>query len=184
MKQQDLSRSWTLRAALMHLSNPWLTLIGERLATPDGQELDYWRIERADSAIIVPIWQHQLILTPPTFRPGIREVTLDFPGGRVPTNQSPLEAAEHILRRELYLEAATVPDIIAINRVGWPINSSLSNQRLFGFWTQLPEALDLSEELPRFPLTGEGVTQLLAVLPCLQCRAVLMALTLEMELEL
>jgi hypothetical protein len=169
----------------MQLSNPWLSLIGERLETPDGQVLDYWRIERADSAIIVPIWRQQLILAPPTYRPGIGEVMLDFPGGRIPASSSPTEAAHAILQRELGLKAEAVQTLTSLNSTGWPINSSLSDQRLFGFWAQLSDELNVTESnnFPAFPFTQAGVAQLLAVLPCLQCRSVLMTLTQQHNLE-
>jgi hypothetical protein len=175
METQDTSATWSVQQALMRLTNPWLSLIGERLKTPEGKELDYWRIERADSAIVVPIWRQQLVLTPATYRPGIQEVTLDFPGGRVQANQTPLEAAPQILQRELGVSPKGIQTVAQLNQVGWPVNSSLSNQRLYGFWAQLHEDLDFSAKtnFQRFPLTQAGITQLLKILSCLQCRAVL-----------
>ena len=168
----------------MRLSNPWLALVAERLKTPEGQELDYWRIERADSAVIVPIWRQQLVLPPPMYRPGIGEATLDFPGGRIQANQRPLQAASQLLLRELEIEADAIQSITPLNRVGWPINSSLSNQRLFGFWAQLSDASDFTAKVSfgLYPLTREGIAQLLRVLSCLQCRAVLMSFQQQLNL--
>lgn len=186
MSHPDQSSAWTVEQALMRLSNPWLEVIGERLNTPAGQQLDYWRIKRADSAIIVPIWQGQLVLSPVTYRPGVGEVTLDFPGGRIAASQLPAEAAPLILQRELGLVAEDIQDLSAINSTGWAINSSLSNQRLFGFVAHLRDeaALAHGNRYPRYPLTQEGVHHLLADLPCLQCRSVLMHLVLQNDLGL
>ena len=184
MSQPELSQAWTVQQALMRLSNPWLSLIGERLRTPQGQELDYWRIERADSAIVVPIWRQNLVLPPATFRPGDREVTLDFPGGRIPANQNPLEAAHQILQRELAIEAGKIMDISPLNQVGWPVNSSLSNQRLYGFYAYLNREINFlaQPDYPCYPLNQEGIAQLLEVLSCLQCRGVLLSLQLTLNL--
>jgi hypothetical protein len=178
MVDQDSSKIWTLQQALMRLSNPWLALIGERLQTPEGQAVDYWRIERADSAIVVPIWRQQLVLAPATYRPGIQEVTLDFPGGRIKPNQDPEYAAHQILQRELKLRSDQIQSLAPLNAVGWPINSSLSNQRLYGFRAQLHDDIDLDAGVScqRYPLSPQGIAQLLKILPCLQCRAVLLDL--------
>lgn len=173
-----MGRTWTVQQALVRLSNPWLDLIGERLSTPEGQELDYWRIERADSAVVIPLWRQQIVMAPATYRPGIQEVTLDFPGGRIRANQTPLEAAHQILQRELTLQADDILSVTSLNQVGWPINSSLSNQRLYGFKARLQDDIDFATraDCQRYPLTQQGITQLLSILPCLQCRAVLMSL--------
>jgi hypothetical protein len=58
-------------------------VIGEHLEDETGQILKYWRVEKADSAIILPIQNQQLILLPPTYHPGLGEKTLDFLGGRM-----------------------------------------------------------------------------------------------------
>ena len=183
-QHMESSLNWTVEKALMRLSNPWLALIGERLKTPDGQALDYWRIEKTDSAVVVPIWQQQLILAPVTYRPGIQEVTLDFPGGRVTANQQPQEAAHQILQRELGIEKDEIQKLVQLNPIGWPVNSSLSNQRLYGFWAQLHDEIDFmaKPDCRRFALTQAGITQLLKILPCLQCRAVLLELLQQLEL--
>ncbi len=168
----------------MRLSNPWLALIGERLKTPEGQEVDYWRIERADSAIIVPVWRQQFVLPSPMYRPGVGEVTLDFPGGRVPANQTPVQAASQILQRELPVGKEAILSITPLNQDGWPVNSSLSNQRLYGFWTQLRDSTEFAPAAgyQYYPCTQAGIERLLKVLPCLQCRAVLMTLKPQLNL--
>ena len=79
-----------------------LTLIGEHLGIEQGQLLEYWRVERAHSLIVLPLLESRLrlLLPEPMYRPGVGTATLDFPRGRVaPT--PPLDiAARQILHRE------------------------------------------------------------------------------------
>ncbi|WP_228040136.1 hypothetical protein [Nodosilinea sp. LEGE 07088] len=42
--------------------------------------LEYWRVEKADSVIILPLQNQRLILPPHTYRPGMGKLTLDFQG--------------------------------------------------------------------------------------------------------
>lgn len=69
-------------------------------------------------------------------------MTLDFPGGRVPsTAEKPLiDLVLAILQRELNIpDISNVNDSViapmeSLNEIGWSVNSSFSNQRLFGFY--------------------------------------------------
>lgn len=155
-----------------NLSTPWFTLIGEHIQE-EGQTLDYWRIEKADSVIVLPIQENQLLLPAPIYRPGIGQETLDFPGGRCPKEQDPADAAPKILKRELGIEAEAITSLQAINSQGWAVNSSFSNQKLYGFIAQLN-----SDPVPKlghaYATNKAGITSLRAELDCLQCRMVLL----------
>lgn len=166
---------WPVRKTLMQLSTPWFTLIGEQLAAPD-QVLDYWRVERADSAVVIPLHRDQILLPAAQYRPGIGTATLDFPGGRVPADTPPEQAARIILQRELGVGEAAIATLTPLNPNGWPINSSFSNQRLYGFVAVLTAESVLPREFPgsTYPCTAPGLAQLRQDLTCLQCRAVLM----------
>jgi hypothetical protein len=151
-----------------------MTLIGEHIPSPTGM-LDYWRVERADSVVVVPVQGDRLLLPPPVWRPGVGAATLDFPGGRIAAGQSVEAAAIAVLQRELHcsIEPAALS---RLNHQGWPINSSFSDQHLFGCVAQIPA--DWSPP-PSLTLTAYGLTPgdlrvLLADLTCLQCRAVLL----------
>lgn len=181
--QSSSDSRWQVRDRFLKLHSRWMTLIGERLQTPQGQQLEYWRIEKADSVIILPIQRNglgssdQCILLPtPSYRPGIGQVTLDFPGGRVPKGQKPEQAAIATLKRELKLEEAAIAQLIPLNTEGWAINSSFSNQKLYGFVAYIDQAAKPGSEsvAVTYPITSEGVRELLQVLTCLQCRAVLL----------
>jgi hypothetical protein len=168
--------AWKIHDRFLELRSNWLTLIGEHLQDHQGQMLEYWRIEKADSVVIIPIQSNYLILPPPSYRPGLGELTLDFPGGRAIPGQNPDAAVPAILQRELGVELATISQIIPLNTEGWAVNSSFSNQKLYGFVAYLqPHPVVASEYVgATYPATSTGVHDLLQHLLCLQCRAVLM----------
>lgn len=81
---KDVSKflgDWTLTNELVRVSSRWVTLVGERWICDKGKELEYWRVEKVDSVIVLPIHRGQLLTAKPTFRPGVCRHTLDFPGG-------------------------------------------------------------------------------------------------------
>ena len=79
----DDKHQWPTLDRFVEIRSPWLTLIGETLQDEQQQVLDYWRIEKADSVVILAIQSGQFLLPVPMYRPGLGEATLDFPGGRV-----------------------------------------------------------------------------------------------------
>lgn len=179
---QNLStQAWKVRDRFLELHSRWMTLIGEHLQTSQGQELEYWRIEKADSVIVLPIQHSYLLLPSPSYRPGIGQFTLDFPGGRIAKGQTPTEAAIATLQRELGIVATSITELIPLNTQGWAVNSSFSNQKLYGFVAQLQEnvvqesaALLSKAAIATYPVSSTGVHQLLQEITCLQCRAVLL----------
>jgi hypothetical protein len=177
----DAHPPWQVQDRFLELHSRWLTLIGEHWQDAQGQALEYWRIEKADSVIVLPIQaddlaQPHILLPAANYRPGVGQVTLDFPGGRRLTEQTPEEAAIAILRRELGLEATAIAQLTPLNPDGWAINSSFSNQKLYGFIAYLDGGISQSPGLTAiaYPATATGVCQLLDELTCLQCRAVLL----------
>lgn len=168
---------WQIRDRFLELRSPWLTVIGEHLQEPkQGQILEYWRVEKADSVIILPIQNHQLILPPPTYRPGLGKATLDFPGGRLPEGEQAIEVVPTILQRELGVTAEDIVQITALNSRGWAVNSSFSNQQLYGFVADLHSTAKIPANFigETYPSTDSGVQSLLKSLTCLQCRALLL----------
>ena len=166
---------WQTLDRILQFHNPWLTFIGEHLQDAHGTVLEYWRVEKADSVIILPLQNQRLIMPLPTYRPGLGKTTWDFPGGRCPADQRPEQAAVAILQRELDLPETAIALLLPLNQQGWAINNSFSNQRLYGFVADLkPEALVPPTRMATtYPANATGIQPLLEALECLQCRLVL-----------
>lgn len=165
---------WTLEDRFLALSTHWVTLVGERYTDHRGKRLEYYRVERADSVIVLPLHRESLLTALPAFRPGIGEVCLDFPGGRI-GERSVEEAARDLLLQELNLPAEMLLDLAPLNRNGWAVDSSFSDQRLFGMLARLrSDPLPEGAAYERFALTPEGRRDLLHAIACAQCRLVLL----------
>lgn len=170
------SKYWRVEERFLELRSKWLTLIGEKLQDDHGHILEYWRVEKADSVVVLPIHKNSLILPPPSYRPGVGKLTLDFPGGRVCDGESLEVTVFNILLRELGIAEHYVTKISALNNQGWLINSSFSNQKLYGFVAEIQSNVEIDAEYigASYPINSNGVNDLLNHLHCLQCRAVFM----------
>ncbi|WP_413176217.1 NUDIX hydrolase [Anabaena azotica] len=173
MKQ---SQQWQVQNRFLELRSKWLTVIGENLQDHEGQLLEYWRVEKADSVVILPIQNNYVILPPPSYRPGVGDFTLDFPGGRVPNDKSPEVAVPAILLREMGISENHITKISALNTQGWLVNSSFSNQKLYGCVAEIEPNIEINPEYigAVYPINSTGVNDLFNHLHCLQCRAVFM----------
>ena len=178
------SKMWELKDRFLELRTKWLTIMGESLQDDHGKILEYWRVEKADSVIILPIWNHHLIVPDVSYRPGIGKLTLDFPGGRVSDDQLPENAVGGILPenavggilfRELGITEDNIMKIVPINMEGWLINSAFSNQQLYGFVAEINPQWQVQEEYLGgiYPINKSGIDDLLNQLSCLQCRHIL-----------
>ncbi len=172
----DSEQPWQVCNRFLELRSRWMTLIGEHLQDHQGEILEYWRIEKADSVIVLPIQSGRILLPSPSYRPGVRQVTLDFPGGRVTEGQQPEQAAIATLKRELGIEATEITQLLPLNTQGWAVNSSFSNQKLHGFVAHLEchTKPPVNFAVTTYPITSVGVRDLLQRFTCLQCRAVLL----------
>lgn len=166
--------NWRSLDELVRIQSKWLTVIAEKWLTDAGETLEYWRVEKADSAIVLPLQGNDLICLPPTFRVGVRRATVDFPGGRVGADQDPIASVPQILTRELGITPEAIQAIIPISEQPWPINSAFSNQRVWGFVAELTPRAKIPKVGGKFRLGSADISQLLAQLECLQCRAVLL----------
>jgi hypothetical protein len=50
----DAYPSWQVQDRFLELHSRWMTLIGEHWQDAQGQRLEYWRIEKADSVMSYP----------------------------------------------------------------------------------------------------------------------------------
>jgi 8-oxo-dGTP pyrophosphatase MutT (NUDIX family) len=167
---------WKTLDRFLEIRSPWFTLLGEHLEDDRQQVMDYWRVEKTDSVVILTLHGGQLLFPRLNYRPGLGEVTLDFPGGRVSEGQTPETAVPKILEKELGLREDAIAHLTLLNPSGWAINSSFSNQKLYGFVAEIDPTISVNPELlaATYPTTSEGIRSLLQDLTCLQCRAVLL----------
>lgn len=172
---------WQTLAQVAAVTSPWLSVHCERLLDDKGQTLDYWRVEKDHSVIVLTLHRDTLVFPKKQYRPGVKKKTLDFAGGRSSREAQPEDAVAAILKRELDIDLSTdVLDLKPLNeRSGWLVNSSFSNQELFGFVAVLRDDLKLDTELLHSKTYSvndmDGIDELLQnELICLQCRAVLM----------
>lgn len=155
------------------LKTPWFRLIGEHLENDRGEILDYWRVERSDSVIVLPMHRQRWLFPPAVVRPGAGLATWDFPGGRALADLPLVESALSILQRELQIPSDRVQSCEPLNPGGWWINSSFSNQKLYGFVAEIDENYDPpSTAIGAIYQTSES-KMLLEQLTCLQCRSLL-----------
>lgn len=167
---------WQLLETLVRMENRWATVVGERLADETGQNITYWRVERSDSVIVVPIHQGMIILPKARYRHGAGGPTADFPGGRHEAQPEAEETARQILQRELDVAPEHVDALHPLNLGGWLVDSSFSNQKVFVFEARISAAISLDPELleSRQPADAGGARAILAKLTCLQCRCALL----------
>jgi hypothetical protein len=176
---QEPPEQWQTLCQVATISSPWLMIYCERLRDDQGQTLDYWRVEKDHSVIVLTVHRNRLIFPKKQYRPGVGKKTLDFAGGRASSTRQ--ESIAGILERELNLNVETdVEKLEALNEsAGWFINSSFSNQELFGYVAKIRDDVELDSAL----LHSESyavdnmveMDKLLEKLMCLQCRSVMMA---------
>ena len=167
---------WKTLDRIVEINSHWVKLIAEHLENTEGQILEYWRVERADSVVVLTIQDNKLLFPVPMYRPGIGETTLDFPGGRVSAGETAAAAVPSIIKKELGVTEDGIDRIVPINAIGWAINSSFSNQKLYSFVVELHPETTVNPELigAAYSITPAGISDLLNKLICLQCRALLL----------
>jgi hypothetical protein len=185
MMGEGEASAWTQAGSIVTIESPWVRLLCERWLDDRGAALEYWRVERAHSLVIVPIWHNQILFPRPQFRPGVGRLTLDLPGGRVPPSSLALEAAPVLLQKELGIAPAAVVTLELLDEHGWVINSSFSNQLLYGVVARIDDDSPVdSERLARaVSANATGVMGVLRELECLQCRAVLQEWLLRLHVS-
>lgn len=166
---------WTFKKEITKVSTKWVKLICEKWLDEEGNELDYWRVEKPDSIIVIPIQNEHFICPKPFFRVGINSCTLDFPGGRLKSRVPKKDMAYSILLRELGIPKNKIISLTPLNKKKWIVNSSFSNQGLWVFTAQIHPG----HKIPKSKIgatekaTTLGANKLLKKLSCLQCRAAL-----------
>ncbi len=167
---------WKRLTECVRVSSAWVTLIGEHWLCDKGKELEYWRVEKVDSVIVLPLQAGHVYCVAPTFRPGVGRATIDFPGGRLPAGKEPSDIVSVLLERELAIPPEAIYRVEPLNSRKWLINSSFSNQGLWAFVADIDQAVEIPAARIGAKATVDetGLNQLATELDCLQCRTVLL----------
>lgn len=171
----QMSGKWNKKDEIVHIHSKWLDLYCESWSSESGNSCEYWRVEKADSLIVITTHENDYILPKPMFRPGVGEATLDFPGGRISTRNknSLILSAEQILKKELNISKGNIANLKILDNVGKNINSSFNNQRLYVAYAEIK---NLSEIDDYISYGKDKVNLLKNDLSCLQCSYALMLL--------
>jgi ADP-ribose pyrophosphatase len=95
-------RPWrTLARRTLFARPPWLEVGEERVALPDGREVDgFLWIRTRDFVAIVTVNEHDEVVLVRSYKHGPRTVSLAVPAGYVEDGEEPLAAAKRELREE------------------------------------------------------------------------------------
>ncbi len=175
--RRRLFATYTVEKKIIEINTNWVKIVGEQVwDKKKGQFLDYWRIEKDNSLIVIPLFKNQFVLPDLVYRHAINRSTYDFPGGRIPHGSDIQLETIKILKREIGISQDNIHDIKQLNSEGWPINSAFSNQELFCTVATMSESINVRElkNIELFPCSKKGIMGLRKKLLCLQCRAALL----------
>lgn len=92
---------WTILSSRVDLDRRIFRLRTDRVRSPrTGQEHDFFVLESSPWANVVPVTPTGEVVLIRQYRHGIRDVTLEIPGGLVEGSDAPEEAAKRELREE------------------------------------------------------------------------------------
>ena len=159
---------WNKIKEVLHIKSDWMDLYVE-MWKKGNESIEYWRISKKDSLIVIGLQGGRLILPRPDFRVGVSEVTLDFAGGRVEDHsENGLKiTALKIAHRELGLEKEYVKEIDLLDAKGKYVNSSFNDQKIYVALIHINEQVIINKECKVF-----GIKQLALLyeqLKCMQC---------------
>lgn len=159
-------KPWQILSRETSVHSKWVKVYKDQVLDDEGNELEYWHVDRSDSVIVLVRQGEKFLLPAPQWRPGVERRTLDFPGGRI-EGADPEVAAQKVIRRELKIDSHVKLRLKALTVQPLFVDSSFSSQKLYGYIVEIPSSLLVDAQ--KFT-----ELELLDQLQCLQCRALLL----------
>lgn len=137
-------------------ANPYWTYAHDRYVLPDGSEGDYWWMKSRGSVLVVPRLGPDRFVLIRQFRYLNQRVSLEFPGGGLPADMTPEDAAACELREE----AGYIADRLHPLGVYNPCNG-LTNELCYAFAAdglrQVGQDLEPSEDIELVELDADAI---------------------------
>jgi ADP-ribose pyrophosphatase len=125
----DDLKPWRVLDSDYALDSPWFRVRRDRVALPDGAEIDYFLAEQHDVATVLAVTPEDEVLLVRLYKHGAGRVELELPGGMIDPGEHPLDAAARELREETGF-ASPRP----LRGLGWHwADASKSTTRVFSF---------------------------------------------------
>lgn len=166
MSKEVASQPKTFVDSEVVYESKWVTVHLDHYLSNGGQTLEYPLATRSDSVIILAMQAGKFVLGDAQMRPGVKERTLDFPGGRV-DDKDPRAAAEQTVRREFQLDDSVALELEPLTKRPLFVDSAFSSQKVHGFVVDIPGDVPLEG-------TRYSADELTNELQCMQCRAMLL----------
>lgn len=158
-------KKWTKNDTVAHIKTKWVDIFCELWTDSENESLEYWRVEKDDSLIVLVTDDNDFLLPKAQYRVGVNSETLDFPGGRFNNTRQNIEMrAIEIASKELGIKEKDLTLIKQLSPIPLIINSSFSNQRLY---ICLVYAKTSNQNIIRHPISHAKT--LLQEINCLQC---------------
>lgn len=167
-------KKWQVLEEVFAIKTKWVDFVYEKLLDEQDNHLDYYRVARADSVVILPFLDEKLVAPKAYYRHGVGKMTLDFPGGRIESGEDVGTKAKKILATELGVVLDEVIDVTLFGE-GLLVDSSFSSQKLYGAVAQIKT----SKKLDTVDTDKDSINRLLDKIECLQCRHILLEWTIN-----
>jgi len=102
---------WKTKGSEVKYSNPWITVIEDKVVRPDGKDGIYGVVDIGAGVAVLPIDDEGTAYMIEQFRYPLGRKLLDVPCGVMEGNETPIEAAKRELKEELGIEAEEWTDL-------------------------------------------------------------------------